>query len=110
VASVTPPNGATGVLVGSTVTAVFSEAMDASTISGSTVELRNGSNVLVTATVSYNAGTKTIMLTPTAALGKSQVYAAKIKSGATGVKDAAGNALAGDFNWSFTTEAGDITP
>ena len=27
-----------------------------------------------------------------------------------GVKDVAGNALASDYNWSFTTVAGDITP
>src|SRR4030095_15516289 len=110
VASFAPANGATGVLVGSTVTAVFSEAMDASTISGSTVELRNASNVLLTATVSYNATTRTVTLTPSAALANSQVYSAKIKSGSTGVKDVSGNALAADFNWSFTTVAGDITP
>ncbi len=110
VTSVTPANGATGVLVGSTVTAVFGEPMNASTISGSTVELRNSSNLLVTATVSYNAGTKTVTLAPSTALANSQVYTAKIISGAAGVKDISGNALAADFSWSFTTEAGDITP
>jgi hypothetical protein len=110
VSSVVPANGATGVLVGSTVTAVFSEAMDASTISGSTVELRNSSNGLVAGTVLYNTSTRTVTLTPSGALANLQLYTATIKSGAAGVKDAAGNALAADYTWSFTTEAGDITP
>jgi hypothetical protein len=110
VSSVTPVNGTTGVLVSATPSAIFNEAMDATTINGSTIELRNASNTLITATVSYNAGTKTATLTPSAALTNSTVYTAKVKSGASGVKDAAGNALASDYNWSFTTEVGDIVP
>src|SRR4030095_5234464 len=110
VSSVVPANGATDVLVGSTVSAVFSEAMDATTISVSTIELRNSSNVLVTATVTYNATTRTVTLTPSAALANSQLYTGTIKGGAAGVKDVSGNALAADYPWSFTTEAGDITP
>jgi hypothetical protein len=77
--------------------------MNAATISGSTIELRNPSNVLVTATVSYNAATRTVTVTPSAALANSTVYTAKIIGGASGVKDAAGNALASDYSWSFTT-------
>ena len=84
--------------------------MNASTINGSTIELRNPSNVLITSTISYNAGTKTATITPSAALANSTVYTVTIKGGASGVKDVAGNALATDYNWSFTTEAGDITP
>ena len=77
--------------------------MNAATISGSTIELRNASNILISATVSYNAGTTTATLTPSAALANSTVYTAKIISGASGVKDVAGNALAIDYSWSFTT-------
>jgi hypothetical protein len=110
VSSVTPVTGATAVLVGSTISAVFSEAMDASTINSSTIELRNSSSVLIAGTLSYNASTRTVMLTPSAALANSQVYTATIKSGPSGVKDVSGNALAADYIWSFTTEAGDITP
>jgi len=110
VSYVAPVNGAASVSVNTTVSAVFSESMDAATINSSNVELRNSSNVLVTATVSYNAATKTATLTPSAALAASAVYTATIKGGSSGVKDAAGNALASDYTWSFTTEAGDITP
>ena len=111
VTSVSPTNNATGVSTGTTVSAIFNEAMDASTINSSTIELRNPSNALITATVSYNAGTNTATLTPSAALANSTVYTAKVKSGASGVKDAAGNPLASDYNWSFTTvAAADNTP
>jgi hypothetical protein len=84
--------------------------MDATTINGSTIQLRNSSNTLITATVSYNTGTKTATLTPSAALANSNVYTITIKGGASGVKDLAGNAFPSDDNWSFTTVAGDITP
>ncbi|MEP7375512.1 MAG: Ig-like domain-containing protein [Chitinophagaceae bacterium] len=110
VSSVTPVTGATGVPVSTTPSAIFSEAMNAATINSSTFELRNASNTLIAATVSYNAGTRTATLTPSAALANSSVYTAKIISGTAGVKDAAGNALASDYSWSFTTEVGDIIP
>ena len=110
VSSVTPVNGATGISVSTTVSAIFNEAMNASTINGSTIELRNSSNALITSVVSYNAATRTVTLTPSATLANSIVYTAKIISGASGVKDVAGNALASDYSWSFTTVAADITP
>ena len=110
VSSVTPVNGATGVAVTATASAVFNEAMDAATINSSTIELRNSSNVLITTAVSYNAATRTATLTPSAALANSTVYTVTIKGTASGVKDMAGNALASNYNWSFTTVAGDITP
>src|SRR5205085_9474117 len=101
----TPANGATGVPVSTTATAVFSEAMDATTINGSTIQMRNSSNALMAATVSYNTGTKTATLTPSAALANSNAYTVTIKGGASGVKDLAGNAFPSDDNWSFTTVA-----
>ncbi len=98
-----PGNGTTGVSTGTTVTATFSEAMDQLTITGSTFELRDSVNALVPATVSYNANTAT--LTPTSALAASTAYTATVKGGATDprVKDVAGNALAANHTWSFTT-------
>src|SRR5213075_1765126 len=103
VTSVTPVNGTTGVPVSTTASAIFSEPMNASTINSSTLELRNASNVLITAAVSYNAGTRTATVTPSVSLSNSTVYTITIKGSATGVKDAAGNAMAIDYSWSFTT-------
>ncbi len=106
VTSVSPNSGATGVSTGTSVTATFNEAMDSTTISGSTFELRNPSNTLVSATASYNATNRTVTLTPSSPLVASTTYTTTIKGGTTGVKDSAGNALAANFTWSFTTGAG----
>src|SRR6185295_10546511 len=109
VSSVTPLNAATGVAVNTTVTAVFNEAMTASTITTSTVQLLNPSSQVITATVSYNAATKTVTLTPSVALAGNTTYTARVIGGASGVKDAAGNALASTFSWTFTTLFVDVT-
>ena len=44
-------------------------------------------------------------LNPTADLAASTLYTATIKGGAAGVKDLAGNPLAADKVWTFTTAA-----
>ena len=98
-----PADGAVGVAPTTTVTVSFSEALDPATANGSTFELRDASNALVPASVSYNAATTTATLTPTVALATSTTYTATIKGGTSGVKDVAGNALAVDFTWLFTT-------
>jgi hypothetical protein len=110
VLSVTPVNGATGVSVAASATATFSEAMNAATMTTSTVVLRNPSNGIITSTVSYNAGTNVATLTPTAALAASTTYTLTITGGSGGVKDLAGNALASNFVWSFTTGTGTTCP
>src|SRR5439155_4461448 len=105
VTSVTPASGATAVSIITSVTATFNEGMDATTIGTSTFELRNPANTLVPATVTYSSATRTATLTPSAPLANFTVYTATVKGGATDprVKDVAGNALAANFTWSFTT-------
>lgn len=105
VTAVTPLNSATNVSIGTTVTAIFSEAMTA--ITTATMELRNPATTLITSTVSYNAGTKTATLTPNSSLANNTVYTAKVL---TGAEDIAGNNLAADYTWTFTTVAVDATP
>jgi len=107
VVSTTPASGATGVSISSAVTATFSESLDATTVNGTTVTLRAGATQ-VSATVTYSSGIAT--LTPTAALSASTAYTATIKGGASGVKDLAGNPLAADVTWSFTTGAAPTCP
>src|SRR5205823_1510165 len=110
VTATAPASGATGASTTTTVTATFSEAMDAVTINTSTFQLRSGAGTLVSATVSYNATTFVATLTPTSALAGSTNYTATVVGGTNGVKDLAGNALANDRTWSFTTAAVDTTP
>ena len=50
-----------------------------------------------------SASSNQITLTPTAALTISTTYTVTIVGGASGVKDLAGNALASNYSWSFTT-------
>ena len=68
VASFKPADGATGVSQSAVVTATFSEALDPSTVSSSTFELRGSDNALVPASVAYDAGTNTARLTPNSSL------------------------------------------
>jgi Domain of unknown function (DUF4082)/Bacterial Ig-like domain/Bacterial Ig domain len=111
VSSTTPSSGTTNFSISTPVKATFSEAMAPATISTSTFELRGPSNALVTATVSYDAASKTATLTPSSALAVSTTYTATIKGGTTDprVKDLAGNALAANLSWSFTTGAASST-
>ena len=101
----TPTAGSTGVALGTTVIAAFSEAMTAATISGSSFTLQ-GLGGAVPATVGYNAGSFTATLTPSSALASSTTYTATVKGGASGAKDLGGNPLPADITWSFTTAAG----
>jgi hypothetical protein len=105
VTTVSPLAGAVNVASNTTVTATFSEAMAAATINGAAFTLTGPGTTAVAATVSYAAATRTATLTPTAALAAGTLYTATIKSGATGVTDLAGNPMAADFSWTFTTGA-----
>lgn len=105
VSSVTPLSGATGVAVNASVTATFSEAVDPATVTASSFTLKNGASA-VSSAVSVNGTTAT--LAPNAALASGAIYTAALS---TGVKDLAGNALAGAYSWTFTTgSAPDATP
>jgi hypothetical protein len=112
VISTIPSVGGTGINVNTQVSAVFSESVNAATVNGTTFELRNSANVLVTAAVAYNTTTQTAVLTTGNALSSATLYTATVKGGTGGVLDAAGNPMAADFVWTFTTAAGtgDTTP
>ena len=107
VSSTAPVNGATGVAVNSTVAVTFNESIDPATVTTATFELRNPANALIAASVSYNAGTRTATLTPTAALPSNTTLTATVRGGTADprIKDVAGNALAANLTWSFTTTA-----
>lgn len=102
VISTTPGNGATDVNGAPAIRARFNQAMSASTVNATTVELRDASGSLVGATVSYDAGTTTATLTPTGVLTYGAKYTATVKGGAAGAKSAAGAPMASDRTWSFT--------
>jgi hypothetical protein len=105
VAAVSPADGGADVDPGVSVTARFDEPMDPTTINGTTFQLRPAGGSPVAAGVTYNASTRTATLTPSSALSRSTTYTATVQGGLTGpaVKDSAGNAMAQDRTWAFTT-------
>lgn len=97
VVSTDPTNGATGVPTNKIITAVFSKAMNPTTINATTFTLNQGTTA-VAGTVTYSGTTATF--TPSAALVPNTLYTATIT---TGAKDVAGNSLGANYVWSFTT-------
>src|SRR3989449_972822 len=96
-----PAPGATGVPLNTTVTASFSKAMNAATITTATFRLRAaGSTADVPATVTVNAAGTLATLTPSSPLGAGTVYTATVTAAVT---DAIGTPLGADSLWSFTT-------
>lgn len=97
VLSNTPMDGATEVAFGAPITVSFSEAMSPQSITAVTFTLKKG-----TVVVSGDAtcGGVTAIFQPTVALEPMVLYTATITTGAT---DLAGNAIAMDHVWSFTT-------
>ncbi len=104
--AVSPLSGATGVSISSAVTADFSESLDPSSVSGSTVFLSNGSTN-VTANIAYNSTNNRITLTPVSALANGVTYTMTLK-GPAGIKDLAGNTMVLDYTWTFTTVSGQV--
>ena len=100
ITDVTPAAATTGVPTSTTVTATFNEALDPTTITNTTFQLRDGTGALVAATVTWDTLTRRATLTPNAALANNTTYTATAK---TGITDPAGNHLANDYTWSFTT-------
>jgi hypothetical protein len=100
---VVPQNNASGVSTSIKVTATFSEAIDPTTITSSSFELRDASNNVVPSQLIYDSNSKTVTLDPAGHLLCLTKYTATVKGGTNGVKDFAGNPIATDLSWSFTT-------
>lgn len=101
VTSTSAVNGAAGLPVNRTSTAIFSEAMDPFTITPETFTVTTGTPATpVSGTVTY-AGT-TATFTPTSPFEKNTTYTSTIT---TGVKDLAGKPMASNYVWSWTTGA-----
>ena len=107
VTSTIPGNAATGVFTNSRTTATFNEAMNPATIGNTTFTVVNTTlgGTAVAGNVTYAAVARTATFTPTtpATLPDNTLLTATIT---TGAGDLAGNALAANFIWTFTTGAG----
>ena len=105
VVSTSPTDLATGVSPSTSVSATFSETMNADSLTATTFALFGPSGSSVSATVTYANDVAT--LAPTNALSANTVYTATLT---TGVKDLTGTPLAAAKKWTFKTAAADIRP
>lgn len=101
VTSTVPTNGATGVAISQAISATFSEPMNAATIDAATFTLMSPSGP-VAGSVTYNATGSVATFTPSAPLANSTLYTATVT---TGAQNMAGEGLAANHAWSFTTIA-----
>ncbi|MBK6266713.1 DUF3494 domain-containing protein [Marivirga sp. S37H4] len=92
-----PMDNATEVVRNKTISVTFNEEMDIETINNSSFTLEQGNNS-ISGTVTYN--NEIAIFTPDALLEAGLTYTASIS---TDAKDLAGNALAANTEWSFTT-------
>jgi hypothetical protein len=106
VSSTVPAAAATLVAINQTINATFSEAMDPLTVNTASLTV-TGPGGTITGTVGYDVVSKIATLTPTSNLAPNTLYTATVS---TGARDVAGNALAANFVWSFTTAATATTP
>lgn len=99
-----PLNDATGVPVSNKITATFSEDMAPLTITEATFTVVNTTlgGIAVPGDVTYAAGARTATFAPISDLAGNNTFTATIKAS---VEDLAGNTLAEDYVWSFTTGA-----
>ncbi|NTW59762.1 MAG: Ig-like domain-containing protein, partial [Nitrospirae bacterium] len=103
VSSTSPAQGATGLLTNTDVSVTFSEALDCATVSSATYTIHSGptgTGAGIAGTLGCTASTITFSPTGTG-LSYSTVYLAQVT---TGVKSAAGRALASPVAWSFTVK------
>jgi hypothetical protein len=106
VSVVSPADGALNVCKGKVLGVSFSEPMDAQTINATTVRVSDN-GVPVSGTVTYDAVTQMARFVPTDAVGwaSTRPLVVTIASGASGVRDLAGNPLASDLVSGFSTGA-----
>ena len=93
-------NHAFGVPLTSPINATFSDAMTSGSMTNATVKLQGSTTGLIGGTLSYNAGTKQMTLTPSRALKTGEMARVTLTSG---VQSSTGAALL-PYQWEFTAD------
>ena len=102
VIAVSPADGATGVALNTNIEVIFSEDL-AWDFADFTLTKKGSSSPVAWSSMAYSIVTDTATLDPASNLEANTAYTATIEGGSTGAKDPAGNALAQDYTWTFTT-------
>ena len=85
--------------INGTISAVFSEAMDVSSLTNTNFAILNGTSS-VPGSITYDVPTKTVIFAPSINLNPGSTYSVTLT---TGVKDVAGNSMFNNKVWTFTT-------
>ena len=111
VTSVSPLDTSVNVCRTQAVTVLFDEAMDPSTVTAANFVVSDG-GIAVPGSVSYDDNSQTASFVPTnpAGFAANTAFVVTVRSGATGVRDIAGNPLAADQVSGFTTGAAACAP
>lgn len=104
VVSTTPVQKGVAVGTNSAVSITFNEPIDSATLNSQTFTLKKDGTTAVTGSITTVGSTALFKLTDDLSIGTS--YTATVT---TGVKDLAGNALAADYTWEFTTPGSGTT-
>lgn len=105
VVSVSPTAGSTDVPLTTSISVVFDNAMNPTTLNSTTLQLENSQGVVIAANVAYDSTTNTVTVTPTGSLTDATTYTLTVLGGDDGVADTGGEILNSDFTASFTTVA-----
>jgi hypothetical protein len=95
-----PNVGEAGVSVKSRIEVFFDEALDQSSVNLFSISVAEQGGRKVHCKAAYVGEERKVILTPTASLGFDRVYTVRV----SGIKDAAGNVMAGQEAWTFRTE------
>ncbi|QSZ43097.1 DUF3494 domain-containing protein [Sulfurimonas aquatica] len=101
VSSIYPSANTTDVPIDRSISVLFNEALEPLSVSDATFTLATTGPTSVAGVVTYSG--KSIVFSPDANLSPNTQYIVTIT---TGVKDLAGNAMANEYVWRFTTGAG----
>ena len=104
VTATSPQVGSVNVCLTRIVSVTFSEPMDVATLNATTFGVTDN-GAPVAGTVTYDAPSRVASFQPANAAGfaANRTFAVTVRSGASGVKDLAGNPLAADLVFGFTT-------
>ncbi len=97
VVSVIPGNSSSNIPAGTDIDVTFDDNIDISTVNPSTFTLTPGP---VTGVYSYDSVNKTVVFNPDTDLSPLTLYTVNLT---TGIKNTAGDGMAADYSWSFTT-------
>lgn len=110
VVSTSPTNNTTGYPLGNDTSATFNQNLLASTVTSSTVQMKDNQGNTVSTAVTYDDSTKAINITPTDTQTTNTTYTVTIKGGPGGVANLDGTTLAADYQFSYTSGATDACP